>query len=230
MKKVNVFFSALLSAALILNSCNAVKNANSTTKGAALGAGGGAGVGALIGSLIHGKHGAAWGAGVGALVGGGAGALIGHKMDKQKKELEAINGAKVESTHEGQALKVTFESGILFDTNSSTLNIPSRTALTQFAQSLKSNSDTDIRIYGHTDSTGSDKINLPLSDKRAGAVEQFLESQGVSTHRMTYQGFGSSQPVADNGSSLGRQQNRRVEVFILPNEKMVQEAKAGTLK
>lgn len=230
MKKVNVFIAALLCVALVFGGCNAIRNANTTTKGTAIGAGGGAGIGAAIGALINGKKGAAWGAGIGAAVGGGAGALIGHKMDKQKKELEAINGAQVESTNGGQAIKVTFDSGILFATNSSTLNISSRSALTQFAQSLKTNPDTYVEIYGHTDSTGNDKINLPLSDERANSVEKFLETQGVVNARMAYQGLGSSQPVADNATVAGRQQNRRVEIYILPNEKMIREAQAGTLK
>jgi outer membrane protein OmpA-like peptidoglycan-associated protein len=229
MKKVNESILVLLCAALLFGSCNAIKNANTTTKGTAIGAGGGAGLGAAIGALINGKHGAAWGAGIGAVVGGGAGALIGHKMDKQKKELEAINGAQVESTNNGQAIKVTFDSGILFATNSSTLSIPSRSSLTQFAQSLKTNPDTYVEIYGHTDSTGNDQINIPLSDQRASSVGKFLETQGVSISRMAYQGLGSSKPVADNTTVAGRQQNRRVEVYILPNEKMIREAQAGTL-
>jgi outer membrane protein OmpA-like peptidoglycan-associated protein len=226
MKKVSLFASLVLCVAIIFSGCNA----SNTAKGAMIGGGGGAAIGAGIGALIGGKQGAAWGAGIGAVVGGGAGTLIGNKMDKQKKELEAINGAQVESTNNGQAIKVTFDSGILFATNSSTLNASSRTALTQFANSLKTNPDTYVEIYGHTDSTGNDKINIPLSEQRAGSVEKFLESQGVTAARMAFTGLGSSQPVADNATVSGRQQNRRVEVYILPNEKMIQEAQAGTLK
>jgi outer membrane protein OmpA-like peptidoglycan-associated protein len=187
-------------------------------------------VGAGIGALLGGGKGAAWGAGIGAIVGGAAGALIGNKMDKQKKELEQIKDAQVESVNDGQAIKVTFDSGILFATNSSALNQASRNSLTQFANSLKSNPDTDVHIYGHTDSTGSDKINIPLSNQRAGSVENFLTGQGITKARMTAEGLGSSQPVADNGTAAGRQQNRRVEIYIVPNEKMIQEAKSGTLK
>ncbi|MDR1632357.1 MAG: OmpA family protein [Dysgonamonadaceae bacterium] len=226
MKKVNVFASLLLCVAIVFAGCNA----SNTAKGTGIGAAGGGGIGAVIGALIGGKQGAAWGAGIGAVVGGGAGALIGNKMDKQKKELEAINGAQVESANDGQAIKVTFDSGILFATNLSTLNTSSKTALTQFANSLKTNPDTYVEIYGHTDSTGNDKINIPLSEQRANSVEKFLENQGVSVSRMASQGLGSSQPVADNGTVAGRQQNRRVEIYILPNEKMIREAQAGTLK
>ena len=225
MKKLSLL-SLLLSVAIIFAGCNT----SGTVRGTGIGAGAGAGVGAGIGALIGGKKGAAIGAGVGAAVGGGAGALIGAKMDKQKKELEAIQGAQVESTNDGQAIKVTFDSGILFATNSSALNAASQTSLTQFAASLRTYPDTYVEIYGHTDSTGSDKINIPLSNDRANSVEKFLERQGVGASRMASAGFGSSQPVADNGTAAGRQLNRRVEVFILPNEKMIQEAEAGTLK
>lgn len=148
-------------------------------------------------------------------------------MDKQKKELEAINDAQVESINDGQALKVTFESGILFATNSSTLNVNSQRALTSFAQSLINNPDTDIQIQGHTDSSGNDAINNPLSEKRADAVRSFLMSKGVQGSRISAHGLGSTMPVADNSTSAGKAQNRRVEVYILPNAKMIQDAKQG---
>jgi outer membrane protein OmpA-like peptidoglycan-associated protein len=225
MRKFNLF-ALLLSVAIIFSGCNS----SNTVKGTAIGGGSGAAIGAGIGALLNGGKGAAWGAGIGAAVGAGAGALIGKKMDKQKKELEAINGAQVESVDDGKIIKVTFESGILFATNSSTLNAASKTALTQFATSLSANPDTDVAIHGHTDSTGNDKINLPLSKERAGSVEKFLLGQSVAATRLTTDGFGSSQPVADNATKAGQQQNRRVEIFIVPNAKMVREAEAGTLK
>jgi outer membrane protein OmpA-like peptidoglycan-associated protein len=226
MKKINLFVSVLISIAIVLGGCNA----SNTAKGAAIGGGGGAAVGAGVGALLGGGKGAAWGAGIGAIVGGTAGALIGNKMDKQKKELEQIKDAQVESVNDGQAIKVTFDSGILFATNSSTLNQASKNSLTQFANSLKANPDTDVHIYGHTDSTGNDKINIPLSNERAGSVENFLAGQGVVKARVTAGGLGSSQPVADNATIAGRQQNRRVEVYIVPNQKMIQDAQNGVLK
>lgn len=226
MKKVNLFACLLVSVAIIFAGCNA----SNTAKGTGIGAGGGAAVGAGLGALINGGKGAAWGAGIGAVVGGAAGALIGNKMDKQKKELEKIENAQVESINDGQAIKVTFDSGILFATNSSTLNTQSRNALTQFSNSLKSNADTDVQIYGHTDSSGNDNINIPLSRERAASVERFLVGQGIQPTRMMTEGFGSAQPVADNSTASGKAQNRRVEIFITPNEKMVKEAQAGTLK
>jgi outer membrane protein OmpA-like peptidoglycan-associated protein len=148
-------------------------------------------------------------------------------MDKQKAELEKINGAQVESINNGEAIKVTFESGILFATNSSTLSTSSQSALSSFATSLLNNPDTDVKIYGHTDITGSDAVNQPLSEKRAQSVYNFLTTKGVSGSRMTTQGFGSTQPVADNSTKAGQAQNRRVEIYILPNEKMIQDAQQG---
>jgi len=227
MKKVNLFASLMLSIAIVFSGCNA----SNTAKGTAIGGGGGAAVGAGIGALLNGGKGAAWGAGIGAVVGGAAGALIGNKMDKQKKQLEeTVKDAQIETVNDGQAIKVTFDSGILFAVNSSTLNQSSKNALTQFANSLKANPDTDVQIYGHTDSSGNDKINIPLSQERAGSVLSYLMGQGISNSRMTSAGFGSSQPVADNSTTAGKALNRRVEVYILPNAKMIQEAEAGTLK
>lgn len=226
MKRSNLFATLLLSVAIVFSGCNA----SNTAKGTGIGAGAGAAVGAGVGALVNGGKGAAWGAGIGAVVGGAAGLLIGKKMDKQKAELEQIEGAQVESVNDGQAIKVTFESGILFATNSSTLNQVSKTSLSQFASSLKANPDTDVQIYGHTDSSGNDKINIPLSEQRAQSVLGYLSSQGVSGSRMVSEGMGSSQPVADNATQAGKAQNRRVEVYITPNAKMVKEAEQGTLK
>ncbi|NLC49617.1 MAG: OmpA family protein, partial [Bacteroidales bacterium] len=158
MKHLSFLATILLSGLLILSSCGA----SNTVKGGGIGAGAGAGVGAGVGAIIGGGKGAAWGAGIGAVLGGTTGAIIGNKMDKQKAELEAIEGAQVESVNEGEAIKVTFESGILFASNSSTLNATSRTSLDKFATSLQNNPDTDVKIYGHTDSSGSDAINNPL--------------------------------------------------------------------
>ena len=226
MKKINLFMSVFISIAILLAGCNA----SNLAKGAAIGGGGGGAVGAGVGALLGKGKGAAIGAGIGAVVGGAAGALIGNKMDKQKKQLEQIQNAQVESINDGQAIKVTFDAGILFATNSSTLNQASMNALTQFASSLQANPDTNIQIFGHTDSTGSDQINIPLSQARAVSVQSFLMNQGVTADRMTSQGMGSSQPIADNSTVDGRQQNRRVEINILPNQKMIQDAEAGTLQ
>lgn len=223
MKHVSFFSAMLLSLAILFSSCGA----SNTLKGTGIGAGAGGALGAGIGAILGGGKGAAWGAGIGAVVGGSAGAVIGHKMDKQKAELERIKGAQVESINNGEAIKVTFESGILFPTNSSTLSSASKTALDNFATSLVNNPDTDVKIYGHTDNTGSDAVNNPLSEKRASAVYGYLTQRGVAGARLASQGLGSAQPVADNSTAAGRTQNRRVEVYILPNAKMLQDAQQG---
>jgi len=196
-------------------------------KGVAIGVTSGAVIGGVLGSK---KDHGALGAVIGGVVGGVAGGVIGHHMDKQAKELEAIKEAKVEKINNGEGLKVTFESGILFETNSSTLNSSSQDALTKFAQSLQNNPETNIAISGHTDNTGSDAINQPLSERRAESVSNFLVGKGVARSRMTTVGNGSNQPVADNTSAEGRSKNRRVEIVIVANEKMIKEAKEGTLK
>lgn len=213
---------ALLGCALVFSSCGA----SHAVRGGGIGAGAGAAVGAGIGAIIGGGQGAAWGAGIGAIAGGTAGAIIGNRMDRQAEELADLEGAQVERIEEGgyQAIRVTFEGGILFATNRHDLNPASQEALSRFAQSLLNNPDTDVRILGHTDSTGTDAINDPLSDRRAQSVANFLSSRGVDGARMESQGFGSRQPVADNATAAGRALNRRVEVYILPNAKMIREA------
>lgn len=220
MKKLSFYVAILLSVALVLSSCGA----SNAVKGGGIGTGAGAGVGAGIGSLFGGKTGAAIGAAIGGVLGGTTGVIIGKKMDKQKEELQNIEGARIESVNEGQAIKVTFDSGILFATSSSTLNYASQRALDEFAVSLRNNPDTDVKIFGHTDSTGSDAVNYPLSQKRAEAVFYYLINRGVPGYRLESKGFGPSQPIADNNSVYGRGQNRRVEVFIYPNARMIEEA------
>ena len=195
-----------------------------------MGVGGGAAVGAGIGAIAGNT---ALGSIIGAAVGGTAGALIGKKMDKQKKELEASlpEEAVVETINEGEALKVTFDSGILFATNSSTVSAASKSALRNLATSLNANPDTDIKIVGHTDSTGKVDYNQTLSEKRAKSVYDYLmEDQGISSTRMTFEGKGIHEPVADNATPEGRAKNRRVEILILPNQRMIQQAQDGTLK
>ena len=156
-----------------------------------------------------------------------------EKMDKQKKELEATlpEETTVETINDGEALKVTFDSGILFATNSSTLSDASKSALRNLATSLNQNPGTDIKIVGHTDNTGNVDYNQTLSEKRAKSVFDYLMvDQGVSSKRMTYEGKGIHEPVADNSTVEGRALNRRVEILILPSLQMIQEAQNGTLK
>ena len=222
MKTRNFFVTFLLSGSIIfsgafLGGCASMSN---TGKGAAIGAGGGAALGAAIGAAI------------GAAVGSGTGALIGRRMDKQKKELEAIQEAKVETVTDAnnlQAIKVTFDNGILFATNKSELSPAARTALTKFAASLKNSPDTDITIYGHTDNTGSRTVNERISKERAEAVANFLVGEGISRSRIKTEGLAFDQPIADNSTAEGRALNRRVEIYITANKDMIQKAENGSL-
>jgi outer membrane protein OmpA-like peptidoglycan-associated protein len=201
---------------------------NKTTKGGLLGAGGGAVVGGVLGGIIGGGRGTAAGAILGAAVGGGAGALIGRKMDKQAAELQRdMANAKVERVGEG--IKITFDSGILFDTNSSALRPTSQSDITNLATTLKKYPDTNVLVEGHTDNTGTDAINNPLSENRAQSVATQLQAQGVASDRISTKGYGSADPIADNTTAEGRQANRRVEVAIFANEKMKKAAQNGTL-
>jgi outer membrane protein OmpA-like peptidoglycan-associated protein len=206
-------------------------NVSNTAKGTAIGAGGGAVVGAIIGKMAGNT---AIGAVIGGTVGATTGAIIGKKMDKAKKEAEAVKNAQVETITDAnglEAVKVTFDSGILFATNKADLNATSKASLTQFAEVLKENRDMDIAIIGHTDNTGSDAVNNPLSKNRAQSVSKFLKSQGVASAQIkTIDGQGSTNPVADNSTAEGRKQNRRVEVYMYASEKMINEANAEAAK
>lgn len=233
MKSFKILTALALCGAILLSSCSATKNASNATKGGVLGGAGGALLGAGIGALVgHGK-GAAIGAAVGGAVGAGAGVVIGKKMDKQKAELEKIEGAKVESVTDVnnlQAIKVTFDSGILFSTGKSDLSASSKSALIKFAASLKETPETDVAIYGHTDNTGSRDLNFRLSNDRANSVASFLANNGVSKERMKTEGKAFDEPVADNSTEAGRAQNRRVEIYISANKAMIEQAQQGTLK
>ena len=199
--------------------------ANNTVKGGAIGAGVGGVVGGIIGSR---SDNTAVGAIIGATVGGAAGALIGRHMDKQAEELKKdLEGAKVERVGEG--IKITFDSGLMFDLDSYTLKPTTKTNLTELAQTLNKYEDTNVLIEGHTDSSGTDEYNLKLSNQRADQVASYLKGQNVKNGRITTEGYGEQQPIASNETAEGRQQNRRVEVAIYANEKMKKLAKKGEL-
>lgn len=194
-------------------------------KGAAIGGASGAAVGAAIGS----KSGnTLLGAILGAAVGGVAGAYIGNYMDKQAAEIEQdLQGAQVERVGEG--IKVTFDSGILFDVNKASLRPEAQSNLRDLARILNKYPDTNILIEGHTDATGTEEYNLQLSRERAQAVANFLAGMQVDPTRFTIMGYGESQPIASNESVEGRQANRRVDLAIMANDKLkkVAESRAG---
>ena len=216
-------FVSLLLCVAVLAGCGISK----TGKGALIGTGAGAGLGAGIGALIGGEKGAAIGAAIGAGVGAGTGTIIGRQMDKKAEELAKLENVQVETVKDAnglEAIKVTFDSGILFDFNKSTLRPEAKASLDKFAAEMSDMKETGITVYGHTDNVGSEAANRKISLQRAESVGNYLNSKGIAKSRITMQGMGYDQPVADNSTEAGRAQNRRVEVFITANEKMIEEA------
>src|SRR5688500_8429801 len=214
--------SVVLAMCLFLGAC---KNMSKSQKGTYIGAGAGAAAGAAIGKAAGNT---AMGAILGAAVGGAAGYGIGRYMDKQAEELEKdLEGAEIERVGEG--IKITFREGIQFATNSAELSETSKTNLNDLAETLKKYDDTNILIEGHTDITGTREYYLVLSEKRAESVADYLKDLGVAGKRVTTEGYGPDQPVGDNESDYGRQQNRRVEVAIFANDKLKRKAEKGDL-
>lgn len=217
------FISICLTVATVSMLISGCSSFTKTEKGAAIGAGGGGLIGALVG---HAAGNTAVGTLVGAAVGGTAGALIGHKMDKQAAEIkQTVPGATV--TREGEGILVKFDSGILFDIDKTDVKPAAQTSLQKLAASLRNNPQTNIMIIGHTDSTGTAAHNMDLSVRRAGAVKQFLVNQGVDNSRLGTQGKGETEPIAPNSTAAGRAQNRRVEIVIVANDQMKQQAAQG---
>ena len=235
MKNLKIYLSIFAILGLLSTSCTTGQQAGTssgndrgmskTAKGGIIGAGSGAVVGGVIGRVAGNT---AAGAIIGAAVGGATGAVIGRRMDKQAEELRRdLENAEVERVGEG--IKITFDSGILFNTNSAQLQSVAETEIAKLAETLKKYPDTNILIEGHTDNTGSPAINQPLSERRAQAVADYAASMGVDRSRMTTQGYAAEQPIADNSTEAGRQQNRRVEIAIFANEKMKKAAEKGEL-
>lgn len=208
---MNKILFVLVCAALILPGCGTTSN---TAKGDATGN----------------KSGAATSTAIGA----DAGALIGKRMDKKAVQLAAqLEDANVEvvtDANDLKALKVTFESGILFKTSSFSLSDASRSQLEMFARDIADMPDTDLTILGHTDNTGTPEYNEKLSIDRAESVASYLnKSCGIDKKRMTIEGRSFHEPVADNATIEGRLHNRRVEIYLTANEKMIQDAENGEL-
>lgn len=233
-----------LSAAMLLSSCTAVQNANNKTKGGVLGGAGGATIGAIVGALAGKGKGAAIGGLIGAAVGTGAGILIGNRMDKAAQAAKQIENAQTEVLEDANGVKyvkVTFDSGILFATGSSQLSSTAKADLQKFATTvLAQNTDMDVAIVGFTDNQGwkgssaeeSKSKNQALSLQRAQAVNNALVNYLLSNNTTTSMlksvtGQGEENPVATNETAAGREQNRRVEVYLLASEKMVKSANAG---
>jgi len=206
----------LLTAFLITAAISGCSSWSDTTKGAVIGAAAGGAAGAVVGNQAGNT---AVGAIIGAAVGGAAGAYIGSYMDRQAAEMERdIEGARI--VRVGEGIKITFDSGLLFQVDKATLNSASRQELARLAVILNKYADTHILLEGHTDATGSDEYNLELSRKRAQSVANELAANSVNATRFTLMGYGEGQPIATNDTDSGRQQNRRVEVAIYANDKL----------
>jgi len=225
MKTVFNRMFAILIVSSLLFGCDAVQNANNKQKGAVIGASGGAVIGGVIGNNT-GDGNTALGSIIGGVVGGAAGAIIGNRMDKQAKQIEQeIPGAEVERVGEG--INVTFDesSGVYFDTEKYNINAKSQTTLNKLADIFKEYPQSNVLVEGHTDNTGSDSYNLTLSKNRAQAVTGYLVDNGIDRGRFTTKWYGESQPKYDNTTADGRSKNRRVELAIVANEELKEQAK-----
>jgi outer membrane protein OmpA-like peptidoglycan-associated protein len=207
-------------------SCEATKNANNKQKGAVIGTASGAVLGAILGNNIGKGGNGAMGAVIGGVVGGTAGVLIGDKMDKNAQKIEEeIPGAKVERVDDGIVVTFDENSGVNFHTNKYHLNESSMETLDKLTGVLIEFPDTNVLVVGHTDSVGSEEHNMTLSKNRAQAVTNYFTGpKGLSHGRFNTNWFGESSPIATNDTAEGRAQNRRVNVVIVPNDKMKQDA------
>ena len=221
MKLFNTITVITVSSALMLGGCITYPDGTQkTSKTAMYGLGGAAACG-IIGALTHGGKGAR----NSALACGAVGAGIGGYMDYQEKKLrESLANTGVDVERNGNQIKLVMPENVTFPTNSSTLNANAQNALAAAAQTLTQSPDTTLTVNGHTDNTGSDAINDPLSQRRAQAVASYLQSRGVSASRMNIFGHGSRQPIASNATVEGRAQNRRVEILINPDQNAVRAA------
>jgi outer membrane protein OmpA-like peptidoglycan-associated protein len=208
--------SSLTCIALALGVLSGCANMSETQQGTAKGAGIGAVAGALLGAATGGSKGAATGAVLGGAVGAGGGYIWSKKMQDQKAAMEQATrgtGVAVSQTADNR-LKLDIPSDISFDTGRSAIKSNFAPILNQFATSLNQNTASTVTIIGHTDSTGSDAINNPLSVERANATRDYLVSRGVAGARIGTDGRGSREPVADNSTQAGRDKNRRVEIYV----------------
>ena len=228
MKRALYKTTAMICVLSLVIGCSTVKNANNKQKGAVIGAAGGAVIGGVIGNNV-GKGNTVLGAIIGGVVGGLAGGYIGDRMDRQAERIqEEVPGAEV--TRVGEGINVTFneDAGVYFDTNKSNVKGTSAETLDKMAGIFKEYPKTVILVEGHTDSAGPDDYNMNLSKQRAQSVTNYLISKGISPGRFTTKWYGENQPKADNSTSEGKAQNRRVELGIIASEELKEEAKRNT--
>jgi outer membrane protein OmpA-like peptidoglycan-associated protein len=223
MKKIKniILFAVVTGVAILSYSCST----SNAVKGGVIGGVGGAVVGGIVGNELGNT---AVGAIIGAAVGGTTGALIGNYMDEQAAEMDNdIAGAKIERVGEG--IKITFDSGILFEFDSSTLQDQAKTNISNLAVILNKYPDTNILVTGYTDYDGTEQYNLNLSERRAQSVSNYAMGQGVLSSRLSVLGLGELEPVATNETPEGKQLNRRVEIAIFANEDLKKAAERGQL-
>ncbi len=225
LKKISLTILAM-SFIVSFTNCKAVDNANNKQKGGVIGATGGAILGAIIGNNVGDGNNSELGAVIGGVVGGGAGILIGNKMDKQAKQIEnEIPGAEVERVDNGIVVTFDEKSGVYFDTAKFNINSKSQATLNKLSGVFKEYPDTNILVVGHTDNVGSNEMNMTLSKNRANSVTDYMVNQGLSRSRFTTNWFGEEKPMYDNTTADGRSKNRRVNVAIVPNQEMINDAK-----
>ncbi|MFU8811617.1 MAG: OmpA family protein [Balneolaceae bacterium] len=220
LKSIHTMSAWALAALFLFSACS---NWNNTTRGAVIGTGAGAAAGAVIGKTLGNT---AAGALAGAAVGGTVGAIIGRNMDRKAREMEEeLEGVTIQRVEEGIA--VSFDSGILFGFDSAALRPESRDNLQKLATILNRDDDTMLLIVGHTDSVGDENYNLGLSERRARSAATFMIEQGLPASRVEVEGRGEYEPIANNDTEAGRQENRRVEVAIFASEQYVNRLQAA---
>lgn len=225
----NKTLAAIFSLAILFTSCDALKNANKSQKGAAIGAAGGAVLGGVIGNNVGDGDNTALGAIIGGVVGGAAGAYIGNRMDQQAQDIEnAVPGAEVTRVGEGINVSLDESSGVHFALESYSLNSQAQSNLNELIDVFKKYPKTVILIEGHTDSSGAADYNMMLSKNRAQSVTNYLIDSGIDASRLTTKWYGETQPEYDNSTAAGRAKNRRVELAIVASEQLIKEAKRKT--
>lgn len=218
-QKLALFLTLILAATLMFSSCS---NWSKTAKGTVIGSGAGAAAGAVIGKTLGNT---AAGAIAGAAVGGTVGAIIGRNMDQKAREMEEeLEGVTIQRVEEGIA--VSFDSGILFGFDSASLRQESIDNLQKLTRIINRDDDTILLIVGHTDSVGNENYNLDLSERRSQAAANYMVQQGLDRSRVRVEGRGEYEPIADNDTEAGRQENRRVEVAIFASPEYIESVRA----
>lgn len=214
--KLSFVIAIILAFSLTLSGCT---EWSKTAKGGVIGGGAGAAAGAVIGKTLGNT---AAGAIAGAAVGGTVGAIIGRQMDKKAAELERnLEDAEIQRVEEGIA--VSFDSGLLYDFDSAELREEAKENLRQLAEIMGEDDNTELLIVGHTDSVGEESYNQNLSERRADSAADYIISQGIGAVRVDTEGRGETEPIGDNDTEAGRQENRRVEVAIYASDEYISE-------